>query len=526
MAIFRTGTNALALHRVNITGSQSASLRIANWWSFSICAWIKPFDLTATGLTSHWLGRGDADGSYCISIRGAYENHKAKLYNRDSGGTYSGPELDLVVGRWIHMAITCARPALTSQGGMLVSAYFNGHLWDSEACDKTPTYTTPNFGANFWGSSICGSAAAVKGWDRGLTQAEIVQEMLSVGPVNIDGLILNAPCEGGPSRAFSKGAYGHSIDRAGYGDMYCLTGEGNIGSEADPPIAHGGPVLIPTIALAGITTEVLADEYSSDNYNLAETLCSSLCRWGYGQETQPGAGVLTRAQFWMYKTGSPPGNAVAKLYASDEASPAKPTGVALATSDSRSASSFGISWAWEEFVFTDEYSMTAGTDYFIVVEYSGGDVDNRLNIGADNSSPTHSGNAAHNQAGSWVALSGIDTCFRIYRNAPISFDASDYLENAVLNHTIDGATMAQPSGVYSYARTQASSWAAASGGSKSTSGAVAFTGLPATSITGYAIWDAVSGGNCLYTGPQVTAITVASGDELEFASGDITVTLD
>jgi hypothetical protein len=127
-----------------------------------------------------------------------------------------------------------------------------------------------------------------------------------------------------------------------------------------------------------------------------------------------------------------------------------------------------------------------------------------------------------------------------------TFDASDYLENAVLDHTIDGTPMAQPSGVYvslhsgdtgdtganeisggSYARTQASSWAAASGGSKATSGAVVFTGLQATSINGYAIWDAVSGGNCLYTShPLGTTIVLASGDEMEFGSGNIIVTLD
>ncbi|MHC4715271.1 MAG: phage tail fiber protein, partial [Planctomycetota bacterium] len=69
--------------------------------------------------------------------------------------------------------------------------------------------------------------------------------------------------------------------------------------------------------------------------------------------------------------------------------------------------------------------------------------------------------------------------------------------------------------------------AAASGGSKATSGAIVFTGLPATTINGYVIWDASSGGNALYTSHALgSGIVVAANDELEFASGDITVTLD
>jgi hypothetical protein len=128
-----------------------------------------------------------------------------------------------------------------------------------------------------------------------------------------------------------------------------------------------------------------------------------------------------------------------------------------------------------------------------------------------------------------------------------TFDATDYLEDAVLDHTIAGTSMAQPSAVYvslhsadptdtggvgeiaggSYSRQVASSWAAASAGSKSTTGAIVFTGLPAATINGYAIWDASSGGNCLYTSHGLAVpVTVGAGDELEFGSGDITVTLD
>jgi hypothetical protein len=309
----------------------------------------------------------------------------------------------------------------------------------------------------------------------------------------------------------------------------------------------------------------LVDGYSESNRNTAIVLHSALYTKA-GEETQPGTGILTRSHFWMLKVGSPTGNIVSTLYASDGGSPPKPTGAALATSVTVSAASLGASYTWIEFAFADAYEMADGTDYFIAIEYLGGDGSNYIAMGTDNSSPTHSGSAARYFA-SWETLETYDAIFHLFRQtygvtsrewiipggqihevgeAAADLDASDYLENAVLDHTIDGATMAQPSGVYvslhsgdpgetgtteisggSYSRTQASSWAAASGGSKSTSGAVAFTGLPATTINGYAIWDAVSSGNCLYTSHQLgTPITVASGDEIEFASGDITVTLD
>jgi hypothetical protein len=334
------------------------------------------------------------------------------------------------------------------------------------------------------------------------------------------------------------------------------------------------------------------DGYNEDNTGSTITLYDGSIE-KVGQEVQPGgigepSGILTRAQFWMWKVGSPPGSAVATLYLSDGSSPAEPTGSILATSQSVSASSVGAG-SWIEFSFTDEYEVLSATDYFICVEYGDGigDIDNHLRCRADNVSPTHSGNMAIYSSGSWTGFSGQDLCFHLFLNrygvtsrewiAPgwgqihevgspvegtatiaatstltatgtvVAGDATDYLEDAILDHTIDGTSMAQPSAVYvglhsadptdtggvgeisggSYSRQVASSWAAASGGSKATSGAIVFTGLPATTINGYVIWDASSGGNALYTSHGLgTGITVAANDEIEFASGDITVTLD
>jgi hypothetical protein len=157
----------------------------------------------------------------------------------------------------------------------------------------------------------------------------------------------------------------------------------------------------------------LADGYPEDNRSAAIVLHSALYLKA-GQETEPGAGILTRSHFWMLKFGSPTGDVVSTLYASDGGSPPKPTGAALATSTAVDAASLSTSYAWVEFTFTDAYEMAAAIDYFIAVEYSGGDGTNYIAMGTDNSSPTHPGSAARYVA-SWAALSPHDCVFHIFR---------------------------------------------------------------------------------------------------------------
>lgn len=190
----------------------------------------------------------------------------------------------------------------------------------------------------------------------------------------------------------------------------------------------------------------------------------------------------------------------------------------------------------------------AGTTVWTAATYAGYSEDGGFSLSTAWSTSAGSWNPALDEAGGGYDYDGIDMYGLTWAPAPAGgIDATNYLENAVLDHTIDGTPMAQPSAVYislhsadptdagtvgeisggSYSRQVASSWAAASGGSKSTSGAVTLTGLPATTISGYGIWDASSAGNCLYTSHELPApITVGANDELEFASGDLTVTLD
>ncbi len=128
-------------------------------------------------------------------------------------------------------------------------------------------------------------------------------------------------------------------------------------------------------------------------------------------------GTLDSAKFFLSRTGSPTGNAVAKLFAHSGTfgSSSSPTGSALATSDNFDVSTLTTSLALVTFNFTgaNRYAMTPSTKYCIVVEYAGGGATNRINFGADGSSPTHPGNMAVYGGGSWF-VSAKDLCFYVY----------------------------------------------------------------------------------------------------------------
>jgi len=89
---------------------------------------------------------------------------------------------------------------------------------------------------------------------------------------------------------------------------------------------------------------------------------------------------LTTVKAMLSKTGSPTGNAVAKLYATTGGAP---TGTALATSGNFDVSTLTGATAEEvEFVFDidNTYQMSPSTMYFISIEYNSGDGSNQVNV--------------------------------------------------------------------------------------------------------------------------------------------------
>jgi len=126
--------------------------------------------------------------------------------------------------------------------------------------------------------------------------------------------------------------------------------------------------------------------------------------------------------------------------------------------------------------------------------------------------------------------------------------ASDYLEDAILDHILGNTTFSQPTTVYiglwtaddglesgtqtsevsggSYAR-ETVSFGAASGGSASNDATVTFTTATASwgTISHIALLDASTGGNVLFHGPVTTSKLIESGDTFQISSGNLTFTL-
>jgi hypothetical protein len=124
---------------------------------------------------------------------------------------------------------------------------------------------------------------------------------------------------------------------------------------------------------------------------------------------------------------------------------------------------------------------------------------------------------------------------------------SDYLENKVLDHILGTTAYTAPTTVYvglstasfaddnsgteltgnGYARVSATFDAAASGATDN-SAAIEFAAATGSwgSVSHFGIFDAASAGNLLIHGAFTTAKTIASGDILKIAAGDLDISAD
>lgn len=136
---------------------------------------------------------------------------------------------------------------------------------------------------------------------------------------------------------------------------------------------------------------------------------------------------------------------------------------------------------------------------------------------------------------------------------------SDFVEANVLQHTLRGASMPLPAGIYlalftsdptdagtgpecstvawpAYTRKDAAAGGAISSGWTSPSGGIvanakditfaANNGSNPITVTWLALYDAATGGNMLYSAPLAAAKVLAVGDVLAFAAGSFTVQMD
>lgn len=126
---------------------------------------------------------------------------------------------------------------------------------------------------------------------------------------------------------------------------------------------------------------------------------------------------------------------------------------------------------------------------------------------------------------------------------------SDYLENKLLDHVLNGVAYSSPASVYvglytsaptdagggtevsggSYARVQMTGgFDTASGGATANTAAITFptsSGAWGT-VTHFGIFDASTNGNLLYWGALAASKTIASGDIAKFNAGELDITED
>lgn len=131
--------------------------------------------------------------------------------------------------------------------------------------------------------------------------------------------------------------------------------------------------------------------------------------------------------------------------------------------------------------------------------------------------------------------------------------ASNYLENAVLNHVLKNTAFTQPTNLYlglftndsanaaanleagtltdeisggSYAR-KLITFNAASGGSADSAATVTFDAATANwgTITHVAVLDASTAGNVLFYGAVTTSKTIETGDTFQVSAGNLTISL-
>jgi hypothetical protein len=126
----------------------------------------------------------------------------------------------------------------------------------------------------------------------------------------------------------------------------------------------------------------------------------------------------------------------------------------------------------------------------------------------------------------------------------IPLSISNYYEDKIIDHMLRAQAFTPPATVYlalntadpgetgaseatggSYAR-QSITLSASSGGATSNSVAIDFEGMPAITVTHASLWDASSGGNCLWSGALTASKTLNAGDTFRVPVGDLDITID
>jgi hypothetical protein len=163
------------------------------------------------------------------------------------------------------------------------------------------------------------------------------------------------------------------------------------------------------------STPTLVD--SADGGTTGQFLQNSAAYTGTGQSFTAINGILTDVKFYLKKVASPTGNAVAKLYShSGTYGTSSVPGTLLATSDNFDVSTLTTSYVLTTLHFSgaNQYTLVAGTQYVVTIEYSVGDSTNYIVV-EYSATNIHGGNRSYFvTSGPWAAQSGQDLNFYVY----------------------------------------------------------------------------------------------------------------
>ena len=196
----------------------------------------------------------------------------------------------------------------------------------------------------------------------------------------------------------------------------------------------GVPSVMVSLTGPHVFVETLNDSYSETNANQQITLEGQAGggNWYAGGQTFTSlGGNISKAKFYLQKTGSPTGNLFAKLYAmaGTFGTTGVPTGAYLAKSDPFNSATLTGSGQLITFTFSgaQQYLMTNGTHYCIVCD-AADDASNTVTTGSNltviwrsGPSATHPGNEFYTNSGwpsgtpGWNADPvGYDVIFYVY----------------------------------------------------------------------------------------------------------------
>lgn len=132
--------------------------------------------------------------------------------------------------------------------------------------------------------------------------------------------------------------------------------------------------------------------------------------------TAQNAGDLIAVKFYMNKVGAPTGTMNARLFSHSGTFGVSSVGnTLLATSTALTVSTaLGVPLALVQFNFPTPYTLVAGTNYVLAIEYVGGSASNYVNVGFDDTG-NHAGNFSQ-FTGTWAASAGYDIPFFAYKH--------------------------------------------------------------------------------------------------------------